>query len=165
MAEETPISRRLSPEDQKNLSKALFPDIDTVSVSILGKERLLRPLPLKYSKIINSIVSPIVEDMEKDNKSDGPKKSYDLTLVNALKQVMKILSKFYGWGIEADLEDEENLTIAELQAVASLQVRLNGTNDFLLVPLRSIVTTMQLYEMAATQTNRVLKNTFTMQPS
>lgn len=156
--------RQLSSEDQKNLSKVLFPDIDTETVSVLGKDRILRPLPLKYARMVNTIVSPLVGELQNE-KGDGIKKDYNDPIVSVLKQVGKILNKFYGWGIDVELEDEEKLTVSELQALMTVQVRLNGTNDFLLGPLRYLVMMMQVHEVAAMNLVKLLRNTYTLPQS
>lgn len=140
----------LTPEQQDQLSKALFPDTHTDKVKVLDKERVLRPLPLKYSREINARLKPFHE------KITGAFKGQDVDveeqeLADDLVSVALILAARYNFEDVVAALQEEELTVDEIQAFVVTQVNLQQKNDFLLTPLRFLVGLLQRREIAMTQ--------------
>lgn len=139
----------LSKDEQASLSKVLFPDTHTDKIQFVGIERTLRPLTLKYSKRLFSLVSPISKQLQANAPTN---QVVDMTAgtVEILKDVSMVLAEFYEWGdaVEHKIR-EDDVSFSELQALACTQLRLNGANDFLLGPLRVVVRVMQIHEVAS----------------
>lgn len=146
----------LSEEEQEQLSKALFPDTHTDEVEVLGVERTLRPLPVKYARKVHSLLHPIstaVEEAGTEKKSKKKGTDLDTQLLDGCLKAAKVLCDFYGeeW---ADLKEAlatEEIQFDEVQALLVQQAALQKANDFLLTPLRIVVGTMRFAEVAAIQ--------------
>lgn len=138
----------LTPEQEAQLSKVLFPDTHTGTVEFCGADRTLRPLTVKWAKKMAAILQPISQALNEASLSTGVKDA-ELELADALVSVGKLLAEFYGWEEEvvAKLEEEE-VDLAELQALVVEQGALTRASDFLLIPLRVVVGTMRLAEVA-----------------
>jgi len=140
----------LTPEQQEQLSKALFPDTHTEKVMVLGKERTLKPLPLKFSREINARLKPF-NDKLKQAQQGGDAETTEQELADDLVAVAEILAKRYDFeDVVAGLKEEE-LTVDEIQAFVVTQVNLQQKNDFLLTPLRFLVGLLQRREIAMVQ--------------
>ena len=137
----------LTPEQREQLSASLFPDTHTDKVMVLGKERLLRPLPIKYSKQINVLLSSF-QKMVAASQSGVAAEAIEIDLLTHVVGVCGVLAKFYEWeDVQAAL-DEEEMQLKELQSLIVHQVHLQEMNDFLLMPLRVLVGVMQQSEIA-----------------
>lgn len=149
------------PKDlESQLSKVLFPDTFTFEVEILGKKRALKALPLKYSKQIHHSLLPFTEAKKKADESKEIVQ-LDLLVVDALKEVAKVLSVFYGWADVPKAVEDEELTLKELQALAVTQERIEGASNFLLGSLRIIIRLLQIHELS----NVKFQSTFSIQSS
>lgn len=143
----------ISADERKDLSKVLFPDTHTNKVSVLGKEREVRPLPIKYGKQINELLNPIADKIGKaitTPTEEKPLEGSDVPhseMVEALQKVADILATFYHWEDVKLAIAEEELTVTELQSLAFVQMEVSGSNDFLLSGLRLIVKALQMQEV------------------
>lgn len=136
----------LSPEEAAGLSKALFPATHTSQVVVLGKPRELRPLTIKWSKKLRACMQPWSEQL--DRAVNSPEKiDIDLDLLEAIKQSAKIICEHYQWADITAAIDEEDISNTEIQTLVVAQVKLQGENDFLVVPLRVAVMVMQSAEI------------------
>ena len=145
----------LSEDEKKNLSTVLF-NLSSTRVNILDKERALRPLPIKFAKQIHALLSPFTEKLQKAASAD---QIIDINndLTACLTDACKIIADFYKFDdIKADIESEL-LSLTDLQLLAHTQAQLNGSNDFLLLPLRLVINLMQMHEIVAMK----LQNTST----
>ena len=133
--------------DREKLSKALFPDTHTKEVELLGITRQLRPVPLKVAKQLETALMPVsmklANELAKTEADVGP------LVISALSKAGRILATYYNWQDVQKGLDEEDLSVTELQMLASVQAQLNGENDFLLGPLRVILKVNQLHEIIA----------------
>jgi hypothetical protein len=134
----------LTPELKAQLPKVLFPDAcDLKSIEIQGKKRDLRPLPVKYAMQIRTALAPIMGEVDKAaiGNEEGPEKDFDAEepLLDCLQKAADILISYYKWEI-----DKDELSLPELQLLATAQVQLNGANDFLLGGLRKCLQYQQI---------------------
>lgn len=140
----------LTPEQMDQLSKALFPDTHTDKVEILGIERVLKPVPLKYSREINARLQAFNDNLKAAQGGAEVNVSED-QLANDLVGCATILAKRYGFEDIVTGLAEEELTVDEVQAFVVTQVNLQQKNDFLLTPLRFLVGLLQRREIAMVQ--------------
>lgn len=153
---ETALDALSESEKAQLENSVLFPSTYTGVVEILGVERELRPLPIKWSKKINHALAPLTEAADLTttkfiSQAIGKKtKSKDLEfdMLSSLLLVSDILAEFYGWDDVREAIKEEDLTIDCLQALVIMQQGVQNTNDFLLIGLRIIVNLMQAMEIA-----------------
>lgn len=179
----------LTEDMQSQLSYALFPDTHTTEVDVLGKKRTLRPLPLKYSRLVHSITKPISQKMQDEAERQQryrtradylasvgeafedfpPVSEMDGYTVEALMSVVLILCDYYKWDdikedIETGMENENSLRLRDLQSICSVQTQIQEASDFLLDPLRIIIIAMQQLEiMRVLQSTRSLRRSSTSQ--
>lgn len=136
----------LSDEQRKNLSKVLFPDTHNSIITLLGKERELRPLPIKISRKLSEQLNAFQIKLEKGITDTAT--VTDINLCDHLMSTVHTLAEFYEWDdVLADLEIGDHLTTTDLQRVLVEQTHLQETNDFLLIPLRVLVGMMQHTEI------------------
>lgn len=147
----------LSKDEQASLSKVLFPDTHTETVEVLGVKRKLRPLPLKNTRVLNEILLPIAK---KINSGNLQKQVTDVTedVLSVLTETAQSLAQYYKWEDVLAALKEEELSLTELQAIAVMQQRLNGANDFLLAPLRVVVRQMQIQEVTVVKFNSMFSS-------
>jgi hypothetical protein len=132
----------LSEDQRAQLSKVLFPETHTDKITVLGQERQLRPTPIKVSRKIDDLLSPLIDKIEAAEKSaEDVDVGEDMLAV--LFEVVAYLADFYEWEDVATAAREENLSHVELERVAVGQQNLNGRNDFLLQGLRIVIKTLQ----------------------
>ena len=148
----------LSEEEQALLSKALFPSTHTDKVTFCGEERTLRPLTIKWSKQIHILLEPFHQDVAasgvKEGETDLSKvqeqvDKSELDLLEMLTSVARVLVTFYKWEGVAEKIADEDIYQEELQDLVNCQLRLQGSNDFLLMGLRVLVGVMQQAEIQA----------------
>jgi hypothetical protein len=149
----------LNEEETQALSKALFPDSHTAEVTLLGKKRDLRPLPLKYARQLNTAIKPYSEAFQNALMSNATIK-LDEEVLEVLQKSAVILADYYNWEDVKVAVPEDGLSLSELQALASTQTQLNGVNDFLLSPLRVCIRTMQVFEVANIRYHTLLISRF-----
>jgi hypothetical protein len=145
----------LSLDEQDKLSKVLFPETHTDSVSLLGKDRALRPTSIKVSKQVNHLLKPLMDKIAEVSSPDSTEnidaQQLDDNVLQCLFQLAVVLSEFYGedWADVRDAAKQEGLSLAELEALAYTQQELNTANDFFLLPLRALVRFLQMREIAS----------------
>ncbi len=143
----------LTEEQQEQLSKALFPETHTAKVTLCDKERMLRPLPVKFSRQINVKLSQF-QKLVAEGQSDT--KVVDIDLLDTMLETCTVLATFYEWEDVLEKIVEEEIYMPELQELLVQQTYLQDTNDFLLMPLRILVVVMQQAEIEMIH----LQNTF-----
>lgn len=143
----------LSEDEQEKLSKVLFPDTHTNVVNILGKPRELRPLPVKQAQRLKALVSPVTKQIEKAMQASEKDSTVDYDADEPIQEVLSrtvnFLADYYGWEDVREALKGDGLPMSEYQGLVVSQVQINGANDFLLAPLRTVVRLMQLTEMLA----------------
>lgn len=133
-----------SPDEVKEaVSKVLFPETLTDTITLLGKERKVSPLPVKISKKISAALKPFSIQL---NKSEG-KWDADETLTEALLTVTKDLAEFYDWQDVLEAANTEDLLLDDIQALCVIQRGVCSTSDFLLLPLSGAIGMMQIAEV------------------
>lgn len=143
------------------LSKSLFPDTHTVDLEIDGRTRKLRPVPIKTSKELFLALKPFSEQYSAALKARDTVTPIDMTTVDSLRSACVILCSYYaqkepneGWDeLKKQIEADE-ISIGELQQFAVLQERLNGSNDFLLSPLRTLLMAQRTSELLVAKTQQ-----------
>ena len=151
----------LTDEQRSHLSKALFPETHTDTVTLLGEERTLRPTPIKVSKKLQALVSPLSEKLDDDNVSPvGTRR--DEEMLGTLFKIAGCLAEFYGWDDVAAAAKDEELSNIELESLAHSQLELNGANDFFLHPLRVLVSMLQAREIALAATTGLQNMSITL---
>lgn len=141
------------------VSKALFPDTHTVDLEIDGKTMKLRPVPIKTSKALYDVIKPFSDQYAKAMKDTETVFNMNLEAVKSLKDACSILCSYYstkepeaGWDKIQKAIMEDDISMSEMQLFAVLQERLNGTNDFLLSPLRTLLAAMRTAELLVAKT-------------
>lgn len=150
---------QMSDAEREKLSKALFPETHTDTVKVLGKERLLRPLTIRYARVVNKLLQPYLDRIDKQvsdepldaNSLDEKKKALEESEIT-LKYLLRLagtLAEFYGkdWEDIKEAVSNEDISLVELEDVAVQQAHLNSVNDFLLVPLRTLIRILRWEEM------------------
>lgn len=144
-------------EDQK-LSLVLFPETHTNEVTIAGIKITLRPLPIKYTKMIFSALDPhttgfksLFVKPDKPPAATVDKPDLNNEAIVALQKAGCLLADYYELPeLKTKIQDED-VSLSDLENVLNEQQFINGTNDFLLSPLRLILTFLRLLEV--TQVN------------
>lgn len=155
----------LSFDERESLSKALFPETHTERITLLGKERLLRPLPIKFSRKIHALTKPLIDKFGGNGAMpEAEVGQYDETIYSNLREVAKTVAEFYGesWNDVVAAVNDEMISLVELEQIALEQVHLNSVNDFLLRPLRVLMRFLQATEIMQTKAES-LENTITLQ--
>lgn len=141
----------LTEEERAKLSRVLFPDTDTAEVVVLGKTRELRPLPIKPATRLKKAIAPYVAEIQKnyEQAERGEDVDYDAeqTICDSLEKSAAVLADYYGWQDVKDALATDGLPLVDLQTLAVTQSEVNGTNDFLLGNLRTVVQWMRVAEM------------------
>jgi hypothetical protein len=141
----------LTEEERARLSRVLFPQTDTTEVTLLGKTRELHPLPIKAAQRLKKALTPMNKELQAgiELTEKDPKAEYDAqdAILRSLEKTAEILAEFYGWTDIQEALSKDGISITELQALAVTQVEVNGSNDFLLDGLRTVVRWMRLAEM------------------
>ena len=140
------LHAELTSSEKEELSKVLFPDLHNTYVTLLGKERELRPLVVKWAKKLRVCMKPYAEKLAAASNSPTPM-DVDLELLDGITRTTRMLAEIYGWDDVIKAIDEEDLTASEIQSVVTTQVQLQGENDFLLTSLRVAVMVMQIVEI------------------
>lgn len=138
----------LTDEQLRLRSLALFPQTHTDKVTVMGVERYIRPLPLKYARQMSVELHDVEAQIEAAFKAKEAVQ-VDAKMADALKRGVGVMCSFYKEtfnDIQADMETEEEMTAFDYQLLCNTQQRVQGTNDFLLVGLRLVIKMMQLQE-------------------
>lgn len=124
--------------------KVLYPGTHTTQYTILGKKILLRPLPIGWAKRVCAQLVSLQDTLAKAAKTDDETESAkvlegsDIKAIDALMQASLILFKFYH--VDISLQQlEDDAAVEDLIGFCKRQLALNGENDFLLQPLRTII--------------------------
>lgn len=155
-AEVTPVDDLLVAE-QKVLHQT-----NTLKVLVCGKERELKPLPIKPSKKLGGILNVIVQELNKVGKMSEEEREKSVmggkedAVADAYVKALALLSDVYGWNNTAD-EIESQMTMKEVRAAVDAQVKLNEDDDFLLLAPRLISQILSQTGVAATKALEGLK--------
>lgn len=140
---------QLSLEEEEMLSKVLFPKTHTENVTLLGQRRKVHPLPIKVARQVHAAMKPVSAKFNDDSDED-----FTDELIDSLMDTARVLADFYKWEDVIKALDEESLTNSEIQSLIVAQNEIQGTNDFLLTPLRLAIAMMQLVEVGAVQAGK-----------
>lgn len=143
------MESRLLPDQRERLSKVLFPETHSKTVSIDGTVYELRPLTIKAARKLCAVVEPFSKQAEKAATSPESADTLNLNVggVETLMSACKVLTDFYGWPDLAAKIAAEEITVSDLQSLVVNQQALQGDNDFLLGPLRMLIKMMQVQEI------------------
>jgi len=152
MAESAAVAVREPNGSVADIEDTVLHNTLTKTVSVLGKEREIRPLPGYYARKLGNILHAVnrewakytqMPDAEKV-KLASPLGGAEEIISKALCDGIAFLGEFYGWQddvtkgpIQAEQVDKR-MTSTEWQDALQAQADLNGKNDFLLVPLRVV---------------------------
>jgi len=137
------------PEDKRDqLSLVLFPTTHTKDAEVLGKVRSFTPLPLKFAKQISKALHKLTVDLQPLMQNDVFINIEEVACDKMLA-ACKIIADYYKWDDVTAAIDDEMVSTTDLQNMVVTQLRIQGTNDFLLKTLRLLVKTMQLNELVA----------------
>lgn len=136
-----PELEKVSEEDRQRM--VLFPATHNKTVEFLGEERTLRPLTAKWAKQLHAALLPFQKIVEAAQRGEDVV-DIDDDLFNGLVKGGALVAEFYGWESAQKKIAEHDFLVSELQELLMTQAQLNGENDFLLSPLRSLLTVMQI---------------------
>ena len=142
----TKLQSELSPEEKAGLSSVLFPDEHITHVFVLGARRELRPLTIKWARKLRAVMQPYAKKLDEATKKVEVV-DIDMDLLDGLKDACRVLGEHYGWEDIIKAVEEDDLTMTEIQSIVAAQVKLQGENDFLFIPLRVAVMVMQAVEI------------------
>jgi hypothetical protein len=161
------VSAESLSEYQKSLlSLVLFPDTHTDTFEFGGEQYTVSPLTIKYAKKLHADLLPVMKKAEAAENS--PQRiNFDNDIVDALATAVLTLCDFYGaqWAQIRQAVVEEDVDLQTLQKIVVLQEGVQGTNDFLLGPLRLVIRLMQVQEILSVKMSPKNQSTCTMQPS
>lgn len=151
----------LADRERARLSKVLFPDTHTTDVELLGVTRKVRPLPVKWARQLHAIVHPFQDAVGAEVQAQvaGAEPSKTVTEVEILKTLFdsaEVLASYYKWEDVAAALREEEITLAEVQALVVRQMQVQADNDFLLTGLRMLIVIMQQAEMRSVRYQSLL---------
>jgi hypothetical protein len=149
-AAEATAKLSLNTEERERLSKALFPDTHTETIEVLGIERELRPLPIKWARKLHSITSPVAVKIQNSINSKK-QQEFDVQLLDASMKAATMLAQFYGWEDVEEALKEEEILMDDVQILLVEQATLQRANDFLLNPLRVVLGGRRLAEVGMIQ--------------
>ena len=115
----------------------LVPELVSKRVKICGQEVELRPLTIKYSKIWAKKFRTVlgISAKEKERWAEDA----DDIICDALCEVLVSVKDFYNLG-DISIEDiQKTMGIGEVRDIVAMQSELNGSDDFLQLPLRTIL--------------------------
>ena len=142
----------------KAQDRVLFPDGTTIKAKICAEEVQLRPLPLKYAKILSKRLQVVVKGFQ--SRTQEFQENADMEIADALRDCLLTMVEFYDLeGIDVETV-EEQMTLPEIKALVSAQAQINEDDDFLLMPLQSIIGILSTAKEAA---KRVMQQTTTME--
>jgi hypothetical protein len=136
----------LTSEERAGLSKALFPETHTQEITLLGKPRVLRPLTIKYAKMLHAQLQPLAKELA-GAMQGGAIEVVDDQVISHVMKAAGTIAEFYSWDDVIGAINDEDIDITQLQTLVVQQARLNGENDFLLGPLRVVILVMQMHEL------------------
>ena len=112
--------------------RVLFPETDTKEVTFLGKSVSLRPLPIKWAKMLNRAFDKAWKRFGEDavDTDDG-----DEEITNAFLVATTALCEFYRLGLTRE-QIEEQADVPEMIAFCTSAAARCKENDFLLWRLR-----------------------------
>ena len=154
---------------RKAEEKVLFPELDDKTVQLAGTKVSLRPLPIFFSKQINQRLAKLQEQFSaamKRAKEDRPSQlgdTFDVDVAEGLIDATMVLLSFYKAAITRDDLDKGSTT-DELIRFCEAQVKLNGDNDFLLQPLRTIIAVAALSHQAMSKLRTLLSSPLLSKP-
>jgi len=161
-----PTKKEKQKEIDKAEDKVLNPGTHIKACTFMDHEIDLRPLPISYTKRINNKLAKLQDTYAaaaregSDAKTSEILKNFDVETMDGLISATSIILKFYNIDIPVS-EIEEKSNTEELLMLARLQLAINGENDFLLQPLRTIT----VISLAASRAMAQLRNSLSTLPS
>lgn len=153
----------LPSDERERLSLVLFPREHTKSVSLLGKHRQVRPLPVKWARILHRTLQPIKESLV-NSMSSKEVTDFDEQLISALIGVTANLAEFYDWKDVLAAVQEESILLSEMQSLVAVQAAVQGEHDFLLLPLSMLWRVMQLVEIRSRNLSLIFNGQASLTP-
>lgn len=171
-AAEKPVAPPRVPTEQEAqdaADKVMDPKLLSRKTTFLGREVTVRPLPILWSKRINSRLNPVSEQIRKfsDKWKDGGPEAFtadlgqenlDDDIAMAYLDVVGILAEFYGIEMTQDQINEE-LDLGSAEAFVSLQLEVCGESDFLLRPLAAITKLFQILKTMDQAASQIMQST------
>lgn len=152
MSEETAKSM----EELKEAEATVIHQSNFRKVLICGSIRELRPLPIKPSRKLSSVLNRVVRGFNKiaslkpEERDATALAGQEDEVANSLVEAMLVLADYYKWPLE--LKDiEEQMSTKDIRSVLLAQAELNEEDDFLLVPLRVVL------QVLSQTTNTILR--------
>ena len=152
----------LNDEQQEKLSKALFPDTHTDEVMLCGEVRKIKPMTIKYSKMLREVSKPFAFSVVAANQSkEVIELDDDMSL--CLVESAKVIAKSHGWADVLEKLDDEDVGVVYLYDVdhknkrcywafyiASPNVRGKGVGSFVEYSiLKHVFDDMQMNKLCA----------------
>lgn len=151
-----PVLGAAHPDVREMLSKVLFPDELVESVNVLGVNRFLRPLPIKWSKKLYARLQPVTDVVSSLQNDKSVNKDFTLQMVEALEDAVRVLCDYYKWDDVLQAIDAEEILIVDLQNLVVAQRSIQGTSDFTFTPCSLLVGMMQVAEIGTTNFMKLL---------
>jgi hypothetical protein len=148
---------------QKAENRVLFPDSHGVKAKFCGEEITLRPLPIKYAKVIQTHMQNILGmPGGTPEEQEVWKKKANEIIIDAFTECLIAMGEFYKKpGITRETI-EETMSTTEIKAVIIAQSQINEDSDFLLQPLHIIIALISKSEEAVERVREVM-NTDTLE--
>lgn len=134
-------------DEADKMSAVLFPTTFGEVVSLGGQTLKLTPLPIKRTKELFTALKPLSESIQASVSDPEVVKTMDLDMVGALETAARTIFEHHNATELLRRLSDQDFAVSELQALALQQQAINGANDFLLAPLRTIVRIMQISEI------------------
>lgn len=130
--------------------RVLFPDSHGVKARICGKERELKPLPIKYAKRLSSKLQAIFKLSNSQKKEDQQKwaEEADTMIADGLTGCLVDMAEFYKLEISKEAIEAE-MSLSEVKAIVAMQAEINDEDDFLLSSLQAILGIISAASLAA----------------
>lgn len=153
-------SKDLTDEQISDLSdEVMHPELGGREVKFLNQTFTMVPLPISFSKRISKLIRPVMQKVasvaklaEKDPEAAVEDNPLDDQAVGAMVQAVGIMLQFYRLDHLVPLQKvEDEVTVTSLYDFLMAQMELNGKNDFLLQPLRMLLSIVRASSMAETQ--------------
>jgi len=149
---------RIEESVQKAEDRVLFPEAHTVSAEICGQRVELRPLPIKYAKILASKLQKIIRMAQEKGNKDWQERA-DEIIADALCDCLAEMARFYKL-VDVDTDAiQSSMSLAEVKAIVLAQAKINEDDDFLLMPLQAIIDVISNATQAAREVRDQSVNT------
>ena len=119
----------------------LVPELHTTDVKICGKSVSLRPLPISYAKKWSKKFRDVLKLSTSPDEVERRKwvEDADELICDAMCECVVMLKDYYEIPAISMEKIQETMTINDVKTVVKAQAKLNEDDDFLLMPLRNIL--------------------------